>query len=287
MVLMKTCLASPARSRASSLALCLSLALALSMTAPASAQAPASPAASNSEGDKPAASGRAKPKGNPIPAKSSASNAAEDDDEDDKDDKDDDKAKGGTPEERLARRRERLEQGAKRLRERAAEVRKRIAAGETAGPQPPNSKRPPRSLEEQAERYEKQAERMETRAKNLTADNVSGSAERSPEYARQRRHQLRRSHLNRRWGGPTLRDPEAATELKVHAERVARLKRIRSLAMEKSKDDPLAKRAKELLNKEEDRHEQRMKSIQARVAPAPAGDTPAATTAPAATEATK
>jgi hypothetical protein len=53
--------------------------------------------------------------------------------------------------------------------------------------------------------------------------------------------------------------------------------------MEKSKDDPVAKRAKELLNKEDDRHEERMKAIQARVAP-PA---PEGTTAPAATEATK
>lgn len=281
MVLMNICLASATRPRVSSLALCLGLALAFGTTATgqASAQAPAA-------GTPPAASApAAKPKGNPALPKSSASSGAADDEDEDKDDKEDDKAKGGTPEERLARRRERLEQGAKRLRERAAEVRKRIAAGETAPPQPPNSKRPPRTLEEQAERYEKQAERMETRAKNLTVDNAGGNAERSPEYARQRRHQLRRSHLNRRWGGPTLRDPEAAAELKLHAERVARLKRIRSLAMEKSKDDPLAKRAKELLNKEDDRHEQRMKTIQARVAPT--AETPAATTAPAAAEETK
>ena len=270
MVLMNPSLARQARSRISPLALCLGLGLALCMTAtaPAAAQAPA------------------KSKASAAAAKSSAASSAEDEDDDaEKDDKVD-KAKGGTAEERLARRRERMEQGAKRLRERAAEVRKRIAAGETAPPQPPNSKRPPRSLQEQAERYEKQAERMETRAKNLTADSVGSGAERSPEYARQRRHQLRRSHLNRRWGGPTLRDPEAVEELKVHAERVARLKRIRRLAMDQSKDNPLAKRAKDLLSKEDDRHEERMKTIQARVAPAAAaaGDAPRATTAPAATE---
>ena len=71
----------------------------------------------------------------------------------------------------------------------------------------------------------------------------------------------------------------------MHAERVARLKRIRSLAMEKGKDDPLAKRAKELLTKEDDRHEQRMKSIQARVAPeaaAAANNTAPAAVAPGA-----
>lgn len=277
MVLMNTCLTSRARSRVSSLALIWGLMLALGTTAtlPALAQA--------SDANPKAKAAAAKSKGSSSAAKSSASSGADEDD-DDKEEKEDNSK--GTAEERLARRRERLEQGAKRLRERAAELRKRIAAGETAPPQPPNSKRPARSLEEQAERFEKQAERMETRAKNLTLDSVKGSSERSPEYARQRRHQLRRSHLNRRWGGATLRDPEAQAELEVHAERVARLKRIRSLAMEKSKDDPLAKRAKELLSKEDDRHEQRMKAIQARVAPAAAagGDTPAATTAPAATE---
>jgi hypothetical protein len=264
MALMNTRLARHAQSRGSSLALCFGLVLALSTTAtvPASAQAPAAKSS---------------------PAKSSALSGAQDDEDDEKDDDKADPGKGGGADaaERLVRRRERLEQGAKRLRERAADLRKRIAAGETTGPQAPNSKRPPRSLQDQAERFEKQAERMEARSKNLTVDpSGGGGAERSPEYARQRRHQLRRAHLNRRWGGPTLRDPEAVAEFKTHSERVARLKRIRSLAMEKGKDDPLAKRAKELLTKEEDRHEQHMKSIQARVAPEAAGAAAPAVAAP-------
>ncbi|MEO8184060.1 MAG: hypothetical protein ABI895_35010 [Deltaproteobacteria bacterium] len=169
----------------------------------------------------------------------------------------------------MAKRKERLTQGAQRLRDRAADLRKRIANGETVAPQAPNSKRPPRPLEEQAARFEEQAKRMEERAKNFDTESAAGG-ERSPEHARQRRHQLRRSHLNRKWGGATLRDPEAAAELRVHAERVAKLKRVRSLAMDKSKDDPMAKRAKDLLGKEEDRFELRMKAIQARVAPATA-----------------
>jgi hypothetical protein len=126
---------------------------------------------------------------------------------------------------------------------------------------------------------------MDERAKNLDSESAAGG-ERSPEFARQRRHQLRRSHLNRRWGGATLRDPEAVAELKLHAERVAKLKRIRGLAMDKSKDDPMAKRAKDLLSKEEDRHELHMKAIQARVAPAAAAaaaaDAPAGGTIPVA-----
>jgi hypothetical protein len=187
----------------------------------------------------------------------------------------------------LTKRRDRLEQGAKRLRDRAAEIRQRIAKGETAPPAAPNAKRPPRSLEDQARRFEEQADKMEARAKTLGED--STAVERSPEVARQRRHQLRRTHLNRRWGGATLRDPEAVAELKMHAERVARLKRIRTLAMQKSKDDPAAKRAKDLLAKEEERHEQHMKVVQARVAPAAAAaPAPAAPAAePAAEEESK
>jgi hypothetical protein len=193
----------------------------------------------------------------------------------------------------MAKRKERLEQGAQRLRERAEELRKRIANGETVEPAAPNSKRPPRSLEEQAARFEEQAKRMDERAKNI--ESTGGGAERSPELARQRRHQLRKSHINRHWGGATLRDAEAQAELKLHAERVAKLKRIRSLAMDKSKDDPLAKRAKDLIAKEEERHETHMKAIQARVAPAiaaaaaaaPAGVTTPASTAPAPAEESK
>jgi hypothetical protein len=192
----------------------------------------------------------------------------------------------------LAKRRERLQQGAKRLRDRADEIRQRIAKGEKDPPPVPNAKRPPRSLEDQARRFEEQAEKMEQRAKTLSES--PPGAERNPELARQRRHQLRRSHLNRRWGAATLRDPEAVAELKVHAERVARLKRIRSLAMQKSasaKDDPTAKRAKELLTKEEERHEQHMKVIQGRVAPAgaaaPAPAEPAAAPAAAPEEESK
>jgi len=236
------------RARSSRLALCLGLALATGVaiettSGPSLAQSAASP-----------------PPGAPGPARSSAPvNSSSEDGP----------GSSGDSAERLAKRRERLQQGAKRLRDRAAEIRQRIAKGEKDPPADPNAKRPPRSLEDQARRFEEQAEKMEERAKTLNED--APRAERNPELARQRRHQLRRSHLNRRWGGATLRDPEAVAELKVHAERVARLKRIRTLAMQKSKEDPLAKRAKDLLAKEEERHEQHMKAIQSRVAPAGSG----------------
>jgi hypothetical protein len=190
-----------------------------------------------------------------------------------------------SPEERLAKRKERLEQGAKRLRERAQEMMRKAAAGEQP-PESPNAKRPPRSYAEQAQRLEEQANKMEERAKNLTAVDMPRGAERTAS-SRQRRHQVRRIQLNRRWGD-TLKDPEAISELKLHAERAAKLKRIRSLALKRSKDDPAADRATQLLAKEVARHEARMKELQAKSVAAsvnaPAATSPP-TTSPAATPA--
>jgi hypothetical protein len=166
-----------------------------------------------------------------------------------------------SPEERLAKRKERLAQGAQRLRERASEMRKKAAAGEQPATSP-NAKRPPRSFAEQAQRLEEQANRMEERAKNLTAADAPRPSDRSAS-SRQRRHQVRRIQLNRRWGD-TLKDPEAIAELKVHAERSAKIKRIRTLAMKRSKEDPTAERAGKVLAKEVARHEARMKELQAK-----------------------
>ena len=182
-----------------------------------------------------------------------------------------------TPEERLAKRKERLEQGAKRLRERAEEMRKKAAAGEQPAVSP-NAKRPPRSFAEQAQRLEEQANKMEERSKNLTATDIPRKGERASS-SRGRRHQVRRIQLNRRWGD-TLKDPEAIAELKVHAERAAQLKRIRTLALKKSKDDPVAERATKLLAKEVARHEARMKEFQAKSVAASV-NAPAAAAAPA------
>ncbi|HVZ34337.1 MAG TPA: hypothetical protein VG963_18040 [Polyangiaceae bacterium] len=181
---------------------------------------------------------------------------------------------GDTPEQKLAKRRERLELAAKRLRERAAEVRQQAAHPADNA----NSKRPPpANPEQQAQKLEEQAQKMEDRAKSMTLEDVT---ERSPEAARANRHRLRRAHINRRWGAATLHDPEAMAELRVHAERVAKLKRIQAVAREKSKEDPAIARARALLAREDDRHEQHMKAIQARVAPSAAANNTTATTAP-------
>jgi hypothetical protein len=131
---------------------------------------------------------------------------------------------------------------------------------------------------------------MEERSKNLTVNDApSARGGDKGLSSRQRRHQVRRIQLNRRWGD-TLKDPEAVTELKLHAERSAKLKRIRALAMKKSKDDPAIDRATKLLAKEVSRHETHMKELQAKSVAASVGAPGAATTAPAAApavEATK
>lgn len=176
-----------------------------------------------------------------------------------------------SPEERLARRRERLESGAQRLRERAAEMRKKAAAGETPVASP-NAKRQPKPYAEQAQRLEDQATKMEERAKNLDKGPSASGGDRTAS-ARERRHRVRRIQLNRRWGD-TLKDPEAIAELKLHAERAAKLKRIRTLAMKKSKDDPAVERSTKLLAKEVARHEKHMKEIQARTVAASVNSAP-------------
>jgi hypothetical protein len=198
-----------------------------------------------------------------------------------------------SPEERLAQRRERLQSGAVRLRERAAEMRKKAAAGETPATNP-GAKRPPRSYEEQAQRLEEQATKMEERSKSLDLTTENARSGERVASSRQRRHQVRRIQLNRRWGD-TLKDPEAISELKVHAERTAKLKRVRSLALKRSKDDPAAERASQLLAKETARHETHMKELQAKSVATSLSNAPASTTpapaptpaAPAAAEATK
>jgi len=186
-----------------------------------------------------------------------------------------------SPAERLQKRRERLQQGAQRLRDRAAELRKKAANGDPLPPNPAGSTHPTRSFEEQAQKLEEQANKMDERAKSLTEADMSTEPSR-PGNAKERRHQIRRATINRRWG-PALHNPEAIAELKVHAERAAKLRRIRALASEKNKDDPTVKRAAELIAKEEARHERRMKAFldQAGGAAAQPSTTPA-TTAPAA-----
>jgi hypothetical protein len=227
----------------------LGLSAALSVTAAcpvfAQAAAPAPKAASN---------------GSAVPAAASAGEPGE-------------PGESSDPAERLAKRRERLQQGAKRLRERAEQLRAQV------GKPPTDPKHAPRDPLAQAQKLEDQAKKMDERAQSMTLEDVAG---RSPEAARENRHKMRRSHINRRWGAATLHDPEAMAELKVHAERVAKLKRIQFVARSKSKDDPAVARARELLSKEDDRYEQHMKAIQARVAPAaaPAPGTTATTKAP-------
>ena len=171
--------------------------------------------------------------------------------------------------EREKKRRARLDKAAKKLEERAAELRKQVAAGEV----PKQSLRPgapPASKErmlQQADQLETQAKKVRMRAEGRVPTGSSPASKgRGAGEMRGRAQKARRSHLRKRWG-ETLRLPEARQELRAHAQRVAKLKRIRSLAQRK-KDNATSRKATMLLAKEQSRHESHMKELQARGATA-------------------
>ncbi|MGC4063184.1 MAG: hypothetical protein QM784_00750 [Polyangiaceae bacterium] len=82
--------------------------------------------------------------------------------------------------------------------------------------------------------------------------------------------------LKNRWGGRTLMQPNVRDELRHHAWRVARLKRMRELALEK-KNDKLVAKIDQLEQKENARHERAMARQQAAAAGSSALPIPDAT----------
>ena len=83
-----------------------------------------------------------------------------------------------------------------------------------------------------------------------------------------------------KWGD-TLKKPGVKEEMKLHARRLARLRRMAKLA-NAAKKDAVEKRAKTLIEKEKSRHEKKMEELKAAAAPAGSGSAPAPA-APAAT----
>jgi hypothetical protein len=132
----------------------------------------------------------------------------------------------------------------------------------------------------EAERALPEAERWamdEKRLDDLEARFAAGETEAGQflELAQDRMKQARRQRLQKTWGR-VLNLPDAPAELRTHALRVAQLKRVRFLAIQRRYPD-YAQRATELLNEERQRHEQRMKEIAAELTggqPASAGATP-------------
>lgn len=138
------------------------------------------------------------------------------------------------------------------------------------------------------ERIDKQAARLEQRAKRLRDDGKADEADRleqrakrlrqsadkgarrgkpaSPEAERTRRKYARLKALRKQYGKDLDQAP-VQRELSLHAERSARLSRMKQLAEEHGKAD-LLERILKMMEREDARHEQAMSKLRAQDVPA-------------------
>jgi hypothetical protein len=143
------------------------------------------------------------------------------------------------------------------------------------------------SLEREAQRLEQKATAMQDRAQRV-ADNqrlAAASGDRpglgnklDPSLSRDQRGKIRKAQMRRRWG-QLLGRSDVTEELKVHAERAAKLRRIRALAKEASQDE-LVQRSNRLLAKEQQRHLKRMQGFEKEESGASAPGDPSEPAAP-------
>jgi hypothetical protein len=141
------------------------------------------------------------------------------------------------------------------------------------------------------QRMEKQAERLDKRAAELQAEGKTDEANRmkeraaklrkasdvepkrrgkprSPEDARKQRKFQKLKGLKQKYG-KSLDNPAVRDELSLHAERRAKLKRMKQVADEQGKQ-PVSERVSKLMGKEDERHAKEMAKLTGK------GDAPAA-----------
>jgi hypothetical protein len=136
------------------------------------------------------------------------------------------------------------------MRDRVAEIRRQIDA-QAARPE--------------AERWaDDEAHVMELEGKAESGGDMHAAA--YLKLARERLAKLRRQRIMTLWGA-ALDEPEGTLELRVHAQRAARLKRVRALAIAK-KYPNLAEQAGKLLEAERLRHESAMQALSLKHEPA-------------------
>jgi hypothetical protein len=182
-------------------------------------------------------------------------------------------------EEMRERRDRRMAQQIERLKERANKLRSQAASK--------TNELDKDSLEREAQRLDQKVgvmqERQQRFAQNAQLARATGdrpSANKlDPTLSREQRAKIRKAQMRRRWGQVLGRD-DVTQELKVHAERAARLRRIRALAKDGNKDD-LVQRSNRLLALEQQRHLKKMQSFEKDET----GSTPAAPNEPAAVQA--
>ncbi|MBW2455600.1 MAG: hypothetical protein JRI68_13865 [Deltaproteobacteria bacterium] len=137
------------------------------------------------------------------------------------------------------------------------------------GPKERQEKRKEKRKEKREERKERREDRHENRKerrddrKEARKDRREGRQDRRK--ARRMRRRAARKAFLAKWGHIHKR-PAVKAELRLHAWRMARLDRLRSLAVEESKDD-VVKRIDELKAKEQARHDKRMGNLK-KAAPA-------------------
>jgi len=111
---------------------------------------------------------------------------------------------------------------------------------------------------------EQREERKELKEALKTGDPAKiKEAREELQKARKDRRQAAKTVLEGKYGADILKKPAVRAELRVHSNRMARLRHIEKLAKEKSKE-PLAKKAATLIEKENARHQKRMDALKAK-----------------------
>ena len=169
-----------------------------------------------------------------------------------------------------------LERASDRLEHQAERVEARAAALRESGSDDPELAKKLEKMDERARRLEEKAAKLDAKAKAKPA-NAEVLEERK--RLRQERRQARRAWLRQRWG-KSLRGGDAQSELSAHAQRVAKLERIRVLAV-KAKKTKVVARVDRLLAREQQRHETRMQEIAQASAAEPETSPAAGVNAPA------
>lgn len=140
-------------------------------------------------------------------------------------------------------------------------------------------------LQRQADHLEKRAAKLREQGKDKQADALEkraalakeraervGDGTKSPKAERRQRKLKRIKHLKRKYG-KQLGQPPVRQELRLHAKRMARLNRMKTLAQANEKTE-LVERIDKMIEKENERHESKMQALIQKQGQAPEGEAP-------------
>ena len=119
-------------------------------------------------------------------------------------------------------------------------------------------------------REAKEAKKSGDPAAIASAKKELTQAEEDLRAEKRKKHAEHLAAARAKWGD-SLKKAGVKQEMSLHAKRIARLKRVESLAVA-AKKEAVAKRAKAAIDKENERHEKKMRELKA--GPPPAGTAP-------------